>query len=144
MGINEEKAIQFSKEDILSSQKLINNCNYAVQIVTFILIFPLCCLDGEGATSGGGSCGDAIFALLGIYTIPAAIIYFILSIIIFVNNNIIVSMLDIGSDEFMNSAIKTLLEGNSVNFGFPLATMIAFPIIVILGILAICVSESDY
>ena len=32
---------------------------------------------------------------------------FILSIIIFVNNNTIVSMLDIGSDEFMNSAIKS-------------------------------------
>jgi hypothetical protein len=144
LGINEEKASQFSKEELLSSQKLINNCNVAMKIVTLILILPLCCLGGGGASSSGGSCVDAIFALLGIYTIPAAIIYFILSIIIFVNNNIIVSMLDIGSDEFMNSAIKTLLEGNSVNFGFPLATMIAFPIIVILGILAICVSESDY
>jgi hypothetical protein len=33
LGINEEKASQFSKEELLSSQKLINNCNVAMKIV---------------------------------------------------------------------------------------------------------------
>ena len=141
MGINEEKASQFSKEELLSSQKLINNCNVAMKIVTFILILPLCCLGGGGASSSGGSCVEIIFGLLGIYTIPAAIIYFILSIIIFVNNNTIVSMLDIGSDEFMNSTIKSLLEGSSINYGLPLATMITFPIIVIFGILGMGIKD---
>ena len=50
-------------------------------------------------------------------------------------------MLDIGSDEFMNSAIKSLLEGSSINYGLPLATMITFPIIVILGILGLGVND---
>jgi len=46
-------------------------------------------------------------------------------------------MLDIGSDEFMNSAIKTLLEGNSINFSLPLVNIIIFPLAVIFGVLSI-------
>jgi hypothetical protein len=144
LGINEEKASQFSKEKILSSQKLINNCNVAMTIVTFILILPLCCLGGGGASSGSGDCAEALLAILGIYTVPAAIIYFILSIIIFVNNITLSSMLDIGSDEYMNLAIKTLLKGNYINFALPLTNIIVFPIIVILGILSLCVKDSYY
>ena len=136
LGINKEKAAEFSKEKILSSQKLINNCNVAMKIVTFILILPLCCLGG-GSSSSSGDCGEILFSLFAIYAIPASIIFFILSIIIFVNNNSLVSMIDIGSDQFMNSAIKTLLEGNSVNYGIPLANIIIFPIVVIFGVLAI-------
>ena len=37
LGINEEKAFQFSKEKILSSNELINNCKFAIKIVTFII-----------------------------------------------------------------------------------------------------------
>ena len=144
LGINEEKASQFSKENILSKSKLINNCNIALKIVTFILVLPLCCLGGGGASSGGGECGDAMLGLLAVYTVPASIIYFILSIIIFVNSIAISSMLDIGSDEYMNLAIKTLLPGNIVNFAIPLTTIIAFPIVVILGVLGLCIKDRYY
>ena len=145
LGINEEKASQFSKEKILSSAKLINNCNLAMTIVTFVLILPLCCLGGGGASSGGSDeCGDAILGLFVVYTVPASIIFFILSIIIFVNNNSISSMLDIGSDEYMNLAIKNLLSGNYVNFALPLTTMIVFPIIVILAVLCLCIKDRYY
>ena len=144
LGINEEKASQFSKENILSKSKLIDNCNIAMKIVTFILIIPVCCLGGGGASSGGGDCGDIMLGLLAVYTVPASIIYFILSIIIFVNNNALSSMLDFGSDEYMNSAIKTLLTGNYVNFALPLTTIIVFPVIVILGVLSLCIKDRYY
>jgi hypothetical protein len=144
LGINEEKASQFSKENILSKSKLIDNCNIAMKIVTFILIIPVCCLGGGGASSGGGDCGDIMLGLLAVYTVPASIIYFILSIIIFVNNKALSSMLDIGSDEYMNLAIKTLLPGNIVNFAIPLTTIIAFPIVVILGVLGLCIKDRYY
>ena len=137
LGINEEKALKFSKEKLLSSQKLVNNCNVAMKILTLVLILPLCCFGGGGTASGSGDCGEALLSIFGLYTIPSSIIFFILSIIIFVNNNNITSMLDIGSDEFMNSAIKDLLDGNIINFWIPLTTMIIFPIIIILGLIGV-------
>ena len=90
LGIDKEKASQFSKEKILSSQKYVNNCNTAMKIVTIILFLPLICVGGAaGAGAGGasdsGNFGIAILSIFGIYAIPASIIYFILSIIIFVN-----------------------------------------------------------
>jgi hypothetical protein len=142
LGINEEKASQFSKENILSKSKLIDNCNIAMKIVTFILIIPVCCLGGGGASSGGGDCGDIMLGLLAVYTVPASIIYFILSIIIFVNNNRISSMLDIGSDMYMNEIINNLLADGSINFRIPLASIIMFPLIIIGGVICLFTSNN--
>ena len=140
LGINTEKAFQFSKEKLLNAQKLVNNCCLAMKIVTFIILIPVCCLGGGGAAGGG----EIALGLLAIYTIPASITYFILSIIIFVNNNTITSMLDIGGDAYINSEIKALLAGNSVNFGLPLASIIIFPLIIILGVICLFLKDRYY
>jgi hypothetical protein len=132
LGIRKEKATQFSKEEILYSQKLVNNCNRAMELSTYILILPI-------IISAGSFTRNGILALFltAIYSIPLSIIYFILSIIIFVKNNTITSMLDIGSDEYISSAIKDLLSGNSINFYIPLISIIIFPIILILGFICL-------
>ena len=128
LGISKEKATQFSKEDLLYSQKLVNNCNKAMKIATYVLVFPLVISTGSASAIG-------LYGLVAaaIYSIPLSIIYFILSIIIFVNNNVITSMLDIESDEYMSSSIKDLLSGSSINFNIPLASIIIYPIILIIA-----------
>ena len=100
-----------------------------MKIVTVILFLPLICLGGAagvGAGNGGGSdkIVVAVLSIFAIYAIPASIIYFILSIIIFVNNNRIASMLDIGSDDFMNEIINNLVADGSINYRIPLASII--------------------
>ena len=145
LGINKEKASQFSKEKLLSSQKHINNCNTAMKIVTLIVFLPLVCLGGAagaGSGNGGGNVGIAILSIFGIYAIPGSIIYFILSIIIFVNNNRIATMLDIGSDDFMNEIINNLLADGSINFRIPLASIIMFPLIIIGGVICLFTSNN--
>ena len=130
LGISKEKAIQFSKKELLYSQKLVNNCNKAMKLVTYILVLPMIC--------SAGSSGYNLFLgliLMAIFSIPLSLIYFILSTIIFYNNNKITSMLYINSDYYINSAIKGLLSGSSINFKIPLATIIMFPIILILGLI---------
>ena len=76
----------------------------------------------------------SFFPLL-FFIIPAIIIYFILSIIILVNHIRITSMLNIESDEYMNSSIKDLLDGNSINFIIPLLDIIIFFFILIFFII---------
>lgn len=145
LGINKEKASQFSKTKILSSQKHINNCNSAMKIVTLILFLPLICLGGAaGAGSGGDNCGVALLVMFAVYTIPGSIIYFILSIIIFVNNNKITSILDIGSDDFMNELINNLLADGSINFRIPLTSIIMFPLIIIGGVICLFTSKNSF
>mgnify|MGYP006988908070 CR=1 FL=1 len=133
LGINEEKAFQFSKEKILSSNELITNCKVAMKIVTFILIVTIL-ISVIGFLVSGCKYPE-FFVLLLIYTTPVIIIYFILSIIILVNHIRITSMLNIESDEYMNKSIKDLLDGNSINFIIPLLDIIIFFFILIFFII---------
>ena len=117
-----------------------------MKIVTIILFLPLICVGGAagagaGVNSDSGNFGLAILSIFGIYSIPASIIYFILSIIIFVNNNRISSMLDIGSDMYMNEIINNLLADGSINFRIPLTSIIMFPLSIIGGLICLVYSS---
>ena len=142
IGIDNQKAIDFSKEKLLYSQKLINNCGTAMKIVTYILGIPIVCGGGAGGVgaSGGSNSGDFFICLLVIfliYSVPASIIYFILDIIIFVNYNNIQTILNIGSDEYMNELIKKFIKESSTNYSLPLANIIIFPLTIIFGLITL-------
>ena len=93
-----------------------------------------CSGDGKDIING-------ILCMLGIYAIPASILYFIVTIIIFNNHNKIISMLDIGSDEYITSVINDALSGSVINYVGPLISFISFSLIIILGVIILCTME---
>jgi hypothetical protein len=142
-GLDKEKAVQFSDKQILSFEDTINTCNTLMKVVTYILIATIfflafasktCSKDGKDFIQG-------ILCMLGIYAIPASILYFIVTIIIFNNHNKIISMLDIGSDEYITSIINDALSGSVINYVCPLISFISFPLIIILGVIILCTME---
>ena len=148
IGIDHQKAIQFSKEKLLSSQKLLNNCIDASRIVSFILLIPIfcsLCIIGAGFYISR-DCDYSAFYLyctIFIYSIPASIVYFILNIIIFVINNKIEAILRIGSDEYINEYIEDIINESSIIFPLPLICIIIFPIVVIFGLFTFAYSQMN-
>ena len=141
LGFDREKAINYNREVLMSKQNLLNNCLYAMEIVAYIVVAPLfylCCVGCAGIKYGAAIC-ICILVTLAILFIPSSIIYFILSIIIFVNHNAVESLLDFGSDKYTNALIKELMEGSSVNFCISLFSIIVFPIIIISISISLCI-----
>ena len=84
-----------------------------MNIITILLGIPIVCGISSISTCGNifsDSLVFYLFAIFLIFSVPSEIIYFILNIIILVNNNKMKEILNIKSDEYINELIKTFIK----------------------------------
>ena len=145
IGVDGSKVSDFSKKKLMDKEDTLNICVNAMKVVTYILIAPFVCFGacaGVAAANGGNIKGETGMILIGILlvlSVPSALAYFIICIVMFINHKDADALLDIKSDGITAKLIKQLMEGTSTNYDVSLATIIMFPsMIVITVLLGLC------
>ena len=149
LGLNPEDVGDYSKDSLVSIQKVSNNCNSVMKVFSYIFLAFLClpvlvccgmCCGKRNSNVDAGGC-LIMFGLIGllISSVITFLIDFILAIIIFACSIKFNSILNVqGNDPYINELFKILSdEQNSKNFVFSLFIMILSILTIIVGILII-------
>ena len=149
LGLNSNDLQNYSYDKLLSKQKLSNNCNYVMRIfsiiffVAIILPFSALCSGVQGdLNSNGLGYAIGIFCFISATAIIITfLVDFILSIIIYICSNNIISILNINENEsYINELFKILYnEHIKKNYLFSLLIWIGYVVLFFICIIvAIC------
>ena len=148
LGLNPEDVGDYSYDKFLSIQKVSNNCNSVMKFFSYVLFgfvgfsffvcFGMCCTKRHSSSNDGCFLMCGLIGI-GISAIITFLVYFILSIIIFVCSIRFKSLFNVqGNDPYINELFKILnVEQNLKNFIFSLCIMIGSSLALILGIIII-------
>ena len=133
---------KFNYEELLSIQKLVNDCSRVMKVFSIImlgvLVGPL--IGGGGAASGAGEICIGIFVGLGVVVIVISfLVDFILCIIIYCNvQRIEWRIVDFSKicDEYTNIMLKEVVDKYATNYRFALGIIIVLSLLVFFSILA--------
>ena len=145
IAFDEEKAEDFSYENLLMKIEDINDNVKAIKIALIVLFIPLLCCGGIGGAGFGygGGCdgGDCKIlaaqlggALAGIFILPVSIANFVASIKLYLHLCDIIGMFRAVTDEYLSQIIeKVFINGAASDRNIALACIILFPIFIALA-----------
>lgn len=152
-GVNNNSEY-FNYDKIYSSQKLANNCNYAMRIISIIQMIIVILPIGFACNSSGNDSSEkdkdikCIGIILGIIIILGFVTNFIISIIIYICIQrlkwYLTKISNVG-DVYTNHIIQIMDDSNSYNYNFALGILITITLMLFCGIISLilyCKSKS--